>query len=171
MVSKQDFLQFFEGKYKHLFEAADHPVRYNRYNGFKKIFSELLDKKSDDFHSIETGCSRYPGNFEDGQSTFLFYEFLDLTGGELISIDIDSDAIHRCATAIDEIKSDFAALYLAHGDSIPILENLRGSADLIYLDSMDLDFDDPSKSMAHHMEEFFSLRHVINESENVIIIS
>ena len=67
-----------------------------RYSGYYAIFSALLEKKQRDFRIIETGIMRDGTAWSDGKSTFLFYEFLSIFGGELISIDIDQANIDSC---------------------------------------------------------------------------
>jgi hypothetical protein len=111
----------------------------------------LLNRRSTNFHIIETGTLRNPGNWKDGQSARLFTEFVDYHGGWVKSVDIDIEAV---AIATKTIKSkNFTAF---HGDSVQWLQqqdNLH-MVDLFYLDSYDVKWEDDHNSAEHHLKEF-----------------
>lgn len=124
---------------------------YNRAVGFDVIFRLLLNQKRSHFNIIETGTLRTPGNWIDGQSARLFSEFVDLYGGQMRSVDIDSDA---CSIARDAIVS--TNFSVAHSDSVAWLSTLTDldQVDLFYLDSYDVDWNDDTDSANHHLKEF-----------------
>jgi hypothetical protein len=87
----------------------------------------------------------------DGQSARLFTEFVDLYGGQMRSVDIDSAA---CETAQNTITSN--KFSVTHSDSVVWLESLidLDQVDLFYLDSYDVDWNNDTASADHHLKEF-----------------
>ena len=124
---------------------------YNRAVGFDVIFRLLSSQKQSNFNIIETGTLRTPGNWMDGQSARLFTEFVDLYGGQMRSVDIDSVA---CEAARNTITSD--KFSVTHSDSVAWLESLTDldQVDLFYLDSYDVDWNNDTASADHHLKEF-----------------
>lgn len=169
MSSREEYLSYFEHKYKAKLTAAKYFA--DRYNGFCKIFDALLQKKSSDFTIIETGTLRKKNEWMDGQSSLLFYEFVDLFGGTFISIDTDGVALDTCREIlIGKIgESKKAKLELIQGDGVQVLERLNTPADLVYLDSVDRDGENPLPSMVHHLQEFASLHKIIAKSDRLIV--
>ena len=169
-------LDYFDTYYKDkLLNTGNEASAYNdRYNGFKIIFEELLKKKSSNFNIIETGTIRNPNEWNDGQSTLLFYDFLRHFGGNLISIDISTAHLGICDKFIKEYKftddtehiPDFKQIC---GDSVEELNKLDSEFDFIYLDSFDLQLGNPEPSMVHHLKEMVSLGKVINKSKDLIM--
>ena len=124
---------------------------YNRAVGFDVIFRLLLNQKQSNFNIVETGTLRTPGNWMDGQSARLFTEFVDLYGGQMRSVDIDSQA---CEAARNTLTStNFSVM---HSDSVEWLGTLTDldQVDLFYLDSYDVDWNDDTASADHHLKEF-----------------
>ena len=124
---------------------------YNRAVGFDIIFRLLLNQKQSNFNIVETGTLRTPNNWMDGQSARLFTEFVDLYGGQMRSVDIDSMA---CQAARDTITS--TNFSVAHSDSVTWLGTLTDldQVDLFYLDSYDVDWNNDTDSANHHLKEF-----------------
>jgi hypothetical protein len=124
---------------------------YNRAVGFDVIFRLLSNQKQSLFNIIETGTLRTPGNWMDGQSARLFTEFVDLYGGQMRSVDIDSAA---CKAARDAVVSKNFSV--AHSDSVSWLkqQNDLDQVDLFYLDSYDVDWNNDTDSANHHLMEF-----------------
>jgi len=124
---------------------------YNRAVGFDIIFRLLLNQKQSNFDIVETGTLRTPGNWMDGQSARLFSDFVELYGGQMRSVDIDSVA---CEAARNTITSD--KFSVAHSDSVAWLKQQTDldQVDLFYLDSYDVDWNDDTASAQHHLMEF-----------------
>ena len=124
---------------------------YNRAVGFDIIFRLLLNQKQSNFNIVETGTLRTPGNWMDGQSARLFSDFVELYGGQMRSVDIDSQA---CEAARNTIASD--KFSVAHSDSVAWLKQQTDldQVDLFYLDSYDVDWNDDTASADHHLKEF-----------------
>jgi len=124
---------------------------YNRAVGFDVIFRLLLNQKQSNFNIIETGTLRTPGNWMDGQSARLFTEFVDLYGGQMRSVDIDSQACESARGSI--VSTNFS---VTHSDSVAWLQQQTDldQVDLFYLDSYDVDWNDDTASAQHHLMEF-----------------
>ena len=139
---------------------------YNRAAGFDIIFRLLLNQKKSNFNIIETGTLRTPGNWMDGQSARLFTEFVDLYGGQMRSVDIDSVA---CEAATDTITS--TNFSVAHSDSVAWLKTLTDldQVDLFYLDSYDVDWHNDTASASHHLNEFLVIQPYIRPGVIVAI--
>jgi hypothetical protein len=111
----------------------------------------LLEQNLPQYHIIETGTMRNPGNWKDGQSAFLFTEFVKHYGGWVRSVDIDSLA---CDTARNAINCD--QFTVTCSDSVAYLNGLSdlGTVDLFYLDSWDVKWHNDHDSAEHHLKEF-----------------
>lgn len=128
---------------------------YNRAVGFDIIFRLLLNQKQHNFNIVETGTLRTPGNWMDGQSARLFTEFVDLYGGQMRSVDIDSTACEAARNTI--VSTKFS---VAHSDSVTWLQQQTDldQVDLFYLDSWDVDWNNDSASAEHHLKEFMTIQ-------------
>lgn len=167
-MTESEYLTHFETTYKSRLEA--HPVFKDRYVGFYKIFKHLLLHKEKDFTIIETGTLRKKDTWTDGQSALLFYEFITHFGGKLISIDTDPQALATAREVLETVpKQPHASYELLLGDGVAMLHALDMSADLVYLDSFDLDEFNPVPSMVHHLKELASLRKIVTLSPGVLV--
>jgi len=139
---------------------------YNRAVGFDVIFRLLLNQKQSNFNIVETGTLRTPGNWMDGQSARLFTEFVDLYGGQIRSVDIDSVACEAARNTI--ISNRFS---VAHSDSVAWLQQQTDldQVDLFYLDSYDVDWNDDTASAEHHLKEFMVVQPHIRPGTVVVI--
>jgi len=139
---------------------------YNRAVGFDIIFRLLLNQKQSNFNIVETGTLRTPGNWMDGQSARLFTEFVDLYGGQMRSVDIDSVA---CEAARNTLAS--TNFSVAHSDSVAWLQQQTDldQVDLFYLDSYDVDWNNDSASADHHLNEFLIIQPYIGPGTVVAI--
>jgi hypothetical protein len=127
---------------------------YRRGDGFRIMFEKLLALDRTEYHIIETGTLRNPGNWKDGQSAFLFTEFVIHQGGWVRSVDIDAAA---CNTAREAISSDRFSVTCS--DSVTYLASLPDldTVDLFYLDSWDVKWHNDHDSAEHHLREFIAI--------------
>lgn len=148
--------EVFVPKYKDKLNSI--PER-NRGDGFQVMF-ETLEKKDKHLISIlETGSMRPGYSVEgDGQSTKLFDEFVNARRGMVISVDIDQQTSKYARDNTSE-KS-----YIYTDDSVHFLWKNRNSSllnsttiDLFYLDSYDVDFQNPLAANLHHMKELVAI--------------
>jgi hypothetical protein len=131
----------------------------SRQNGFLTIFDYLYGLNKDHYIIVETGTIRttYLNWSGDGMSTILFDLFIVLMGGILVSIDISPEAVENAKLFVSPFVNFIC------GDSVPVLAELRKSAqishiDLLYLDSYDVDWNAPHLSALHHMKELCSVQ-------------
>jgi hypothetical protein len=132
---------------------------YNRASGYRLIFEQLLEFKQTDFNIIETGSTRKPNNWKDGNSGGIFADFVSRTGGFVRSVDIDAEAV---TAANEHIDSQY---HLATcSDSVAWLNNLTDldQVDLFYLDSRDVKWVDDRGSAEHHLKEFLAIEPHLN---------
>jgi cephalosporin hydroxylase len=139
---------------------------YRRGDGFQLMFELLLSRPGRDYKIIETGTLRNPGNWKDGQSAFLFTEFVDNHGGTVRSVDIDSEA---CASAKAAISSPRFSVTCS--DSVQYLKNVPdlSQVDLFYLDSWDVKWHADQHSAEHHLKEFQTIEPFLSSGTVVAI--
>ena len=142
------------------------PIR-NRADNFFKVFA-LLKKKNKKFYNIiETGCMRKDHGTlsfgDDGASTFIFDLFVNFYNGCVLSVDINKKNVKDAK----EIVSNKTKVFQM--DSVKFLWNLpkNFSIDLLYLDSFDLELDNPHPSSLHHIKELCA---VVKNLNNTIIV-
>lgn len=146
-----------------LFETQFAPKLGKRAEGFRAIFHAL---STDRPLIIETGCMRIPGNWEgDGQSTIQFDAFAREHSGRVFTLDISADHLQVARSACS------TATTCVMGDSIASLHALSsmGRADLIYLDSFDLDPNTPMPSAVHHILELTAARPLMGHGTLIAI--
>jgi trans-aconitate methyltransferase len=127
-----------------------------RAKAFEKIITHINHLRHDNFTIIETGTAREKDNWcGDGQSTLIWDWVLGkYPNAKGISIDIDREAIELAASQTSRISYGV-------GDSVFALNNLDWSwkrdCKVLYLDSFDLDKENPLPSSFHHMKEMVSI--------------
>ena len=124
---------------------------YQRAHGFNLVFAHLESLNQAEYHIIETGTMRNPGNWKDGQSARLFTEFVEHHSGSVRSVDIDPEAVAAARGAIAsecfESTCQDSVLYLATQLDLD-------RVDLFYLDSYDVKWNNDHASASHHLMEF-----------------
>ena len=153
-----NWLDLYRKNFKHLLDINGSAEKrgllkdiYNRSRGYEIIFEELLSLKDFNFKIIETGTVRTPNNWKDGNSGFLFAEFVKIHGGFVRSVDIDQEAVKTANTFIDQTYyKSFCS------DSVLWLSSLTDlhEIDLFYLDSYDVKWKNDKPSAEHHLKEF-----------------
>ncbi|WP_144880144.1 O-methyltransferase [Gluconacetobacter diazotrophicus] len=129
-----------------------------RQKGFSVLFEHL--SRHDRPFILETGCLRIPNNWEgDGQSTFQFDWYARENSGTVITIDLNRESIESARRACSNVTNTIL------NDSVSALNALSSltssPASLIYLDSFDLDPNNPMPSAIHHAKEMMAARHLI----------
>ena len=124
---------------------------YQRADGFNLVFAQLESRNQTEYHIIETGTLRNPGNWKDGQSARLFTEFVEYHNGSVRSVDIDPTAVDAARNAIKSEKFESTCL-----DSVLYLATQLDldRVDLFYLDSYDVKWYNDHDSAQHHLMEF-----------------
>jgi Methyltransferase domain len=127
------------------YSAEFEPKLGIRAKGFKSILMALGYEAP---IIVETGTTRTPGNWEgDGQSTVIFDALAAESGGHVWSVDISEDACNA-ARSLNLENTDIVC-----ADSLMFLRRFGLPIDLLYLDSFDLDVNNPHLSAMHHMAE------------------
>lgn len=139
---------------------------FNRGEGFGIIFDKLLKTKQNDFNIIETGTTRRPNNWKDGNSGYLFAQFVKSYGGMVYSVDKSKSA---CQRAREAINSDQYVIDCS--DSVSWLNERTdlNQIDFFYLDSYDVEWDNDEPSADHHLKEFLAIEDHIKPGAIVAI--
>ena len=125
-----------------------------RGDGFALMFQNLLAQQKKHYKIIETGTLRTPGNWKDGQSSWLFTEFVKCYGGTVRSVDIDATAVKIANSFIGDNT------FSSHcSDSVEFLKQQTDlhEVDLFYLDSWDVKWENDEASAEHHLKEFLAI--------------
>lgn len=144
--------------------AFTNPVR-NRADNFQFIFEYL--EKIESPVIVETGVMRADhGDMafgDDGCSTFLFDQFINIHGGSFTTVDISENNCNHARSKISN-KSTVTC-----SDSIPFLWNFHEKVDMVYLDSYDIEFKNPVPSQVHHIKELACLLKNIKKGSLIVI--
>ena len=153
------------------FDDVASPKLAHRTESFRKIFT-YLNRFDRPIAIIETGCVRQRDNWAgDGQSTILFDKYAEFHSGSVVfSVNRDPQATALCRSLVgDRVRIDT-------GDSIAWLKSLTdappaelGHVDLLYLDSYDVDFDDPLPSAIHHLKELVAIAPLLSDETLVAV--
>ena len=152
------------------FDQVASPRLARRANGFRKVFT-YLDRLERPVTIVETGCVREQDNWAgDGQSTILFDKYAEFhPGSAVLSVDVDPTAVALCKPLVTRAQVN-------RSDSIAFLENLARRwpdqfevLDLLYLDSHEVNLEDPLASAAHHLDELLAIAPVICPDTLVVV--
>jgi hypothetical protein len=139
--------------FRELFSEFFQPRLAERAKTFSSLFERLLEAIPAGGFIVETGTLRIPGNWDgDGQSTFMFDEFARTNKATVLSIDIEALSADSARAACSSRTT------LALNDSVTVLLQLQRLGmtkpiDLLYLDSFDVNEQNPLPSAIHHMKE------------------
>jgi len=134
-----------------------------RANAFDLITSKLEELQRPVI-IVETGCSRYENSWEgDGNSTVIWDKFVNAFGGEVYSVDINEDATKYARRLVSEKTKIFTS------DSVEWLRSLDLEVDLLYLDSFDIDWNNPEPSMRHHDKELDAAFRMLHKGSIVAV--
>lgn len=139
---------------KHATKRGLEPGLGQRINGFGIMFDLLLKNHQTEYHIIETGTCRDPGNWKDGQSSVLFTAFVDYNSGWMRSVDINQEACNR---AREHITSKNFSVTCSDSVSWLTQQADLSQVDLFYLDSYDVKWENDSLSAEHHLKEFMAI--------------
>jgi cephalosporin hydroxylase len=153
------------------FDDFASPKLADRTQSFRKIFT-YLDRFDRPIGVIETGCVRQQDNWAgDGQSTILFDKYAEFHPGSVVySVDLDPQATALCRSLVSD------RVWIHTGDSIAWLKSLTDHppaalkhVDLLYLDSYDVDLDDPMPSAVHHLKELVAIAPLLSSGTLVVV--
>lgn len=119
---------------------------------FDVIFSHLETLNLSYYTICETGCIRSLTQYDwQGNFTILANRFVEIHNGIVYTVNIDPEAINLCKS--------LSHVNATCDDSVDYLNKLQNIDDVnfFYLDSMDINFDNPEHSIKHHYNEFLSI--------------
>jgi hypothetical protein len=129
------------------------------YLTFKKLFENMQGLKEPNI--LETGIAS-----AGTDSTYLFNEYIKKYGGRFWSVDINPNLVNRH-------KGNMCpGTELICSDSVKFLKEWtekNSEANVIYLDSYDLDFYNPEQSGKHGLAEYNALKPVIKQNTLLLI--
>ena len=153
------------------FDGIAGPQLAHRTEGFRKVF-DYLDRFDRPVGIVETGCVRQQDNWAgDGQSTILFDRYAEFhPGSAVFSVDRAPEAAALCRSLVG------GQVHIHAGDSLAYLKSLADHRpagleflDLLYLDSFDVDFDDPLPSAIHHLKELLAIAPLVSFQTLVVV--
>lgn len=133
--------------------------KHLNYLTFKQLFEEMKDLKNPII--LESGIASAGTN-----STYLFNEYVRKYGGQFWSVDINKELVDQHA------QNMCPATHLICDDSVCFFKDwstYHKKADVIYLDSYDLDFYNPEPSARHGLNEYNALKPVIQKDTLLLI--
>ena len=126
-------------------------IAWDRLGKRHEAFAAIAELLPEGCRIIETGTVRQIDNWEgDGQSTIVWDTLATNLGGTVTTIDIDPIGAELVAEL--ELQATTAIV----GNSLDVIPTLTGHADLLYLDSFDVDFENPLPAAAHHLSELMA---------------
>lgn len=136
---------------------------YQRKEGFRLIFKNLIEKNKKFYKIVETGCARDDSVYRD-QSTQIFEDFVNFYDGTVESVDINQS---NCEIA----KKLTGQKVVVHcQDSVAFLQSRSwNDIDLFYLDSYDVKWRRPQPSAEHHLKEFQAIEKYLSPGTIVAI--
>jgi len=144
---KRDFFEIFFSRY--------YPFLDKRKNTFKQMFMYLESLNKENYLIVETGTTRYINDLEgDGNSTIMFDLYLNhQRNGILYTVDLHAP---NCAVAQEHTSNKTTIIV---GDSVNFLNKFPNpeEIDLLYLDSIDFQWDDQHPSSLHHLKELTTI--------------
>lgn len=140
-----------------------------RRNTFQKVFEYLESLNKENPTILETGIARQEDNWcGDGMSTLMFDKYINNKGGNFTSIDIDPNNVNFAKSKVSP-KSN-----LICSDSVIKLHEISRDEkypmiDVLYLDSYDVDFNNPTPSCFHHIKELLAIFPKIQKGTLIVV--
>ncbi len=165
----KSFSKYFKETYykKLLTPNGNNPVR-NRADGFYEVFKKLEELNRMEYRILETGCVRKDhGELcfgDDGCATVILDDFVKQKRGRFTSVDIKRENVDYARTVVSEQTLVILEDSVKYLSTIPAMYKF----DLIYLDSFDIEKNNPHPSQLHHMKEIAAV--MKNTKKDTIIM-
>jgi hypothetical protein len=144
------------------FSMYDNTKEHVCYPTFKRMFLEIERRGNPPLHIIETGTAAW-GTL----STYLFDKYVSTYGGHLWSVDINPDT-KRAAEPFMGPNTTLITM-----DSLDFLSSWvsthKMKADIIYLDSWDVKWDNPEDAAIHGLKEYAAIKPAIGKDTLLLI--
>ena len=129
------------------------------YHSMKTALTKLLEyNPTGPYVFVETGCAAH-----GTKSTLLWDKFVTNFGGNVYSVDLDSNAVQKTQQLVSSKTT------ITHSDSVEYLKSFKLPIDFLYLDSYDVDYLNPFPSAKHHLKEFNAIKHLLHKGSIVLI--
>jgi hypothetical protein len=147
------------------------PLLQHRTGSFRLAF-EHLEKLVRPPCIVETGCVRNQGTFTgEGQSTVLFDKFSECVQGTMVhSVDISPESTGMCKSIVSNrinVHTSDSVTFLRH--QCAGLIRPFAHIDLLYLDSYDVDVENPHDSAMHHIKELLAVAPLVNANTFILV--
>ena len=146
-----------------LIKTKQAKYRHINYFTFKRLFEEIA-KKIKAPVILETGSSAHGTN-----SSILFCELAKKYNGLFDTIDINPDTVSRLQNILSSQYSSDDRLKSHLGDSVDFIKKYQHKANVVYLDSYDLDPNAFDKSAEHGLLEFEALLPKLDNQAFILI--
>jgi len=131
---------------------------------FERLLSEVADLKKAP-KILETGSSAHGTN-----SSKLFFEIIDLMGGEFDTVDLNPEATQRVQSLLEQGFPHLKDKVRCHnGDSVEFIQSTNGPYDVVYLDSYDLYPGIFKESEQHGLSEFKGIVDKLSDTAYLLI--
>ena len=117
---------------------------------------------------VETGCLRMENDWGAGMSTLVFADITTTYDKDLYSVDINKGNLDIAQDMIQKYLSHYRRPFLITSDSVQYLKDFGKQIDLLYLDSLDFDFDNPSSAQDHCLSEVEAAYSVLSRKAVVL---
>jgi hypothetical protein len=145
------------------FNSYGNTTEHICYRTFERLFYEIEAKGCPPLTILETGTAAYGTS-----STYLFDSYVRKYGGRFWTVDINP----AHSDAVKPHMSDRTTVVT--GDSVSFLkewvkEHSGEQADIVYLDSYDLDFENPEDSGNHGLQEYKAILPALHKGSLLLI--
>lgn len=134
-----------------------------RLDTFCALARIALDRKLN--RIVETGC--YRGIDADGNSTIILSMIAARLGGSLDSVDINPEHVEAAKRHTPITEGPTLAFHLS--DSVEYLHKRTKPVDVLYLDSLDFNPDDPGPSQRHQLLELLAAEPLLSPASLVLL--
>lgn len=150
------------------FEKSFKPFLGKRAETFSRIIGYLDRLATPDVSIVETGCLRMANDWGAGQSTLIFDRYVNEHHGSFISIDISEAncnfARRSCVSPNTNVVRSNSVEYLHK-----LAVELPASIDLLYLDSLDVDWSNPHPSALYHLQELCAAMPALKAGAMIVV--
>lgn len=150
------------------FKTAFYPHLGERADTFAAILDYLGRLEGKQTTIIETGCVRMENDWGAGQSTLIFDTVSLHTESRFISIDNNPEscqfARRLCHSPNTEVVNSDSVQYLSR-----LASKKSPTIDILYLDSLDVDWNDPHPAALHHLHELCAAMPLLRSGSMVVV--
>ena len=148
---------------KHHFNSYGNTLDHICYRTFERLFQEIEAKGCPPLTILETGTAAWGTS-----STYLFDAYVRKYGGKFWTVDINpahSDAVKPHMSGNTTVVTADSVKFLSDW----VKEHPGERADIVYLDSYDLDFDSPEPSGNHGLQEYNAILPALQKGSLLLI--